>query len=246
MYKAYLSDIDRTLIFSTSFLKNNPYNGELVEVEKVTDTFSSYMTKDSYEALKQFADKNLFVPVTSRTVSQYNRINFGFQPQYAVTSIGGIILKDGKPLEDWKEYVSSLIDLKLLEETAKEMQNKGFQVKISDNCFLFFKTEEAGYEKFLPGGFKHIEQGKKHYFVPGHISKTAAICYLKRTLGIESTAVSGDSMLDMDMLESADLAIVPDSAYIVEDAKRKGFMITEGGAASPVNTIKCVYEFMKD
>lgn len=235
---AYVSDIDRTLIFSTSFFNEYPCSKKLVEVEKFKNGFS-YMTEEGNEALLLFARKNTFIPVTSRTLEQYQRINFGFEPKYAITSMGGVILEDGRPMEEWTKNMLSKVNLAEKDSIEKWLKDKGYEPRFQDGCFFFFKTEDTDFSDITQKhpNWRLICQNKKRYIVPEHISKMKAINYLMDYLKIDFIGASGDSMLDMDMLKGANVAVVPDTAYIKNEAESKGFKIAPGGAASVVNTI---------
>lgn len=239
----WASDLDRTLIFSTGFLKDYPSDSKLIEVEKWRDDFYTYMDAEAMGKLAEYSKDELFVPVTSRTVEQYKRIDFGFQPKYAITSVGGTILENGEPIDEWTKYIMTKLNFKELVDIRKALWCLDFtNVKLLDNCFLFFKSEEdcfSGFSEQFPG-WNFIRQGRKNYITPKHLSKIAAIEWLKEQLDVEKLAVSGDSMLDMDMLQAADLAIVPDTAYIKEIAEKEGFKIANGGISSPLEMIKLV------
>ncbi len=66
----------------------------------------SYMTKDAQQKLIEIRGKWTFVPVTTRTMEQYKRINLFHNehvPQYAITSNGGNVLINGEPDLLWRE-----------------------------------------------------------------------------------------------------------------------------------------------
>jgi len=84
---------------------------------------------------------------------------------------------------------------------------------------------------------KVIASGKKLYFFPPSINKGMALSKLRKELKPELIISAGDSIIDIPMLEKADIAIVPNnylanringSAKIIvcpEDSKFSDFVI---------------------
>ena len=98
--KVFYSDLDNTLIYS--------YKHEIGERRKCVEVYQgreiSFMTEFTWRALKTLMEKLLFVPVTTRTLEQYQRIQLGISmPSYALVCNGGILLKDGEPDRCWYE-----------------------------------------------------------------------------------------------------------------------------------------------
>ncbi len=69
----FFTDLDNTIIFS---YKHN-IGIDKVNIEMYQGREISYMTQKTYRLLKQVAKKMLLVPVTTRSVEQYNRIDLG-------------------------------------------------------------------------------------------------------------------------------------------------------------------------
>lgn len=94
----YASDLDRTLIYSLSAIGVPEDTPGLVPAEVVDGRTVSYISQQALATLKELAAKIVFMPVTTRTIAQYRRINL-FQetviPDYAITSNGGNILVNG-------------------------------------------------------------------------------------------------------------------------------------------------------
>ena len=87
--KIFMSDLDNTLIYS--------YKHEIGEektcVEIYQDREVSYMTNRSCELLKAVTEEILFVPTTTRTIEQYERIHLDVGiPKYALVCNGGVLL----------------------------------------------------------------------------------------------------------------------------------------------------------
>ena len=69
----FCSDLDNTLIYSY----RHDIGNEKVLVETKEGKELSYMTKVSYELLKQVSQKKELIPLTTRSLEQYSRIDFG-------------------------------------------------------------------------------------------------------------------------------------------------------------------------
>jgi len=95
------TDLDNTLIYSR---KTDIKKRISVEVYKGED--NSFMSKYSYELLKKLHERLLIVPVTTRTYTQYERINLSILPKYVLCANGGQLLKNGVSDNEW--YLKSL------------------------------------------------------------------------------------------------------------------------------------------
>ena len=58
-------------------------------------------------------------------------------------------------------------------------------------------------------GWRVSVQGRKVYAVPGPLTKSAAVRELADRLGAGTVLAAGDSLLDADLLEAADLGVMP-------------------------------------
>ena len=59
------------------------------------------------------------------------------------------------------------------------------------------------------GGWRVSVQGRRLYCVPGPLTKAAAVAEVARQTGSTRLLAAGDSLLDADLLESADVAVRP-------------------------------------
>jgi hydroxymethylpyrimidine pyrophosphatase-like HAD family hydrolase len=59
------------------------------------------------------------------------------------------------------------------------------------------------------GGWRVSVQGRRLYCVPGPLTKAAAVDEVRRRTGATGVLAAGDSLLDADLLESADVAVRP-------------------------------------
>lgn len=225
----FASDLDQTLIYSHKKVLSKEIDEQIRPVEWLDDRFISYMTQNALNALKEIARKVLFVPVTTRTKLQYQRINFlGYDitHQYAVTSNGGRIFSKGREDEEWAQLVSTGRDNCLAAEDLIYQFNKikhpswviNDSGKLADDLFYYCLidrekipvTELAAFKIWASeNNWELSVQGRKLYLVPLNVNKKAAIQYIQEKEGLSCVVAAGDSLLDLDMLKAADLALAP-------------------------------------
>lgn len=225
----FASDLDQTLIYSPKTFISKEIDEQIRPVERLEDRFSSFMTQNALNALKKIAQRVFFVPVTTRTKLQYLRINFfdyDITYQYAVTSNGGTIFSEGVEDKDWSQLVlagrdSCLAAQDLIHKFA-EISHSSWVIKdsgkLADDLFYYCLIEREKIPVTELAAFKiwasdnHWElsvQGSKLYLVPLNVNKKAAIQYIKEKEGLSRVVAAGDSLLDLDMLKAADLALAP-------------------------------------
>ncbi len=224
----FASDLDQTLIYSRNSMGMDVTEDELVEVERYEGKPLSFMTKTSQSALWNIADSAFFLPVTTRTKAQYERITgiFGGQkpPHFAVISNGAVILENGQPIEAWSEQIrQQCIDRKtIIEELLPEIERHFsedwvLKVRKADDWFVYLIIDRARFPEdkldfynktFNKLGWGLSLQGRKLYFMPESITKAGAMEYVKERLGASYVVAAGDSLLDLDLLESADYSML--------------------------------------
>ena len=224
----YASDLDRTLIYSLGAIGVPENTPGLIPAEIIEGKTRSYI---SQQALNQLVDLNtrvIFIPVTTRTIQQYKRINL-FQetviPDYAVTSNGGNIRIGGVVDKEWRESIGRLVarhsaGAEEVRSYIKAVVREDWIISENycDDLFYSFMV----YRDQLPLdeitnlsdrlynlGWRVSLQGRKLYAVPAAVNKSDAILHLRRTVRSEPMVASGDSLLDKSLLESADYAIAP-------------------------------------
>ena len=201
------ADLDNTVIFS-----HRHEIGERVLVERLNGKEQAYMTKRGYELLQTVSPEE-FVPVTSRTIEQYQRIRFysdGNMPKYALIDNGGILLIDGVPDREWLGETKRMIagDMQAVKR-VEEFFSKDAHVKWQDDMVLFLKTQlpfnevatEA--EKLGLMVFNHLN---KIYICSSKLSKGSAVKRFKERFTTDYSVVAGDSEVDVSMISEADKA----------------------------------------
>lgn len=242
----FASDLDRTLIYSNRALieLGKPKDTILKPVEKKEGKWVSFMTEASYTSLREICRKSLFVPVTTRTTEQFERITI-FQRElplpYAITANGAVILRNGERVEEWSEWVAG----KLKQESAgmAEMllflNNEKFtftgKIKKAENFFFYLLLERPltvlqknGLTAAVASyGWRISLQGRKLYFLPKAINKGVALDFICNHEGVKAVAGSGDSILDWDFLSRCRYRFVPHHGQLAQENKMDDFCITK-------------------
>ncbi|MGW4082213.1 HAD family hydrolase [Streptomyces sp. NPDC004822] len=218
------SDLDRTLIYSSAALALTMPDARaprLLCVEVHESRPLSYMTETAAQLLTDLGDRALFVPTTTRTRKQYQRINLpGPPPTYAICANGGHLLVDGVSDPDWHAQVTA----RLADQCAPlaEVQDHLMATaspawvrkhRVAEDLFAYLVVErELLPEEWVKElavwaenrGWTVSLQGRKIYAVPKPLTKSAALRELARRTGAELTLAAGDSLLDADLLLAAD------------------------------------------
>lgn len=231
----FCSDLDNTLIYSY----RHDIGNSKVLVETKDGKELSYMTKIAHSLLKKAAQDESFVPLTTRSIEQYSRINFGeaVPVKYALAVNGGILLEHGKIDTQWQR------ESKDITEYAQEEMEKGirilekdpqvcFQVRKVDELFVFTKSNN------VPATLERLKEaldietvyidcnGAKVYITPTRMNKGASLKRFHKYVGLEHRILSaGDSEFDIPMLLAADKAYCPQE--LLEKIKSMGYEHTE-------------------
>lgn len=220
------SDLDRTLIYSNAALAltmPDPQAPRLLCVEVHESKPLSYMTETAAQLLAELsADPGVvFVPTTTRTRKQYQRIRFpGSRMKYAICANGGQLLVDGTPDRDWRRQVAARLaeECAPLEEVHAHLLSTADpawlrKARVAEDLFAYLVVERAlvppEWIKALTEwaearGWTISLQGRKIYAVPRPLTKSAAMREVARRTGATATLAAGDSLLDADLLLAAD------------------------------------------
>lgn len=204
------SDLDGTLIFSAK----RKQVGDIV-VEFKDGKPVSCVTARQAEFFRTIRN---IIPVTTRSIEQYRRIDFakfGFEPKYALCGNGGTLLVDGVADKSWAEWSSGIF-----QESEDELRHcrcllecdpaRTFEVRLVDGLFLFTKSSKPSETIKLLGEGRSCEcfhTGEKVYVIPKKLNKGAAVKRLAKRLGLSEFAAAGDSLMDVSMLNAAQTAI---------------------------------------
>ncbi len=220
-------DLDQTLIYSRRAfrLPADAAAPPLVIAEYLDGEPLSYLTRRAFERLGQLAAAVPVMPVTTRTLAQYGRVQLGFQPRYAIAANGGHLLVDGVPDPQWETLVRQRVaasgwSLEAVRARAQAIAEAGGWVRTVRDADGFFAylvaTERAAIPdlrdleaELAAAGWTLSIQGRKVYLVPRQLTKEAAIAEVVRRTGTAAVVAAGDSLLDLGMLRAADAAVRP-------------------------------------
>lgn len=252
----YASDIDRTLIFSERFIKQfNISRDELNLIDECkTNSYISSKVADKLSHLTS-EKKVRFIPVTTRGLEQFKRIQFskyGIDIEYAIVCNGGIIIHNGEKLTEWEDYIHSKEDIQELKELSHRIDKiSGMNRKsaIVDGRYIFTKSvnipsiiadvkgELSALQKEIPH-YKFSMYGSKVYAIPKYFGKDITLLWLKQYLGEDKIISSGDSSFDIPMLSISDIGVIPSHASIEkQDVENFNVKYINGGIDSAISTI---------
>lgn len=223
------TDLDNTMIYS----HKHDIGEEKLCVEIYNNREISFITENTQKLLNEVRRRMLVVPVTTRTMEQYNRINLGVgEFEYALTCNGGILLRNGKPDENWYSESLNMVkdssaEMKRAIEILKRDENVSFEIRFISDLFVFTKSDmpyetikrlsaELDVEKV-----DVFDNGSKVYVVPKELNKGNAVKRLKRLIEHSVIIAAGDSNFDISMLKAADYVIYPKELNI-ENIGAKG------------------------
>lgn len=215
------TDLDNTLIYSSRVAIK-----EKICVELYKGEANSFMSAASYRLIKILKDRLHFIPLTTRTVTQYMRINLNIDVKYALCANGGILLKNGTADKVWYEN-----SLSILEDSYDERQRAGkYLRKASGRCsecrniddlFIFTKCEDAAgvaddLRKQLDMSLVDVCCNReKLYVIPKRLNKGKMaerfinhICEDEFNKGTDIIYAAGDTEFDIGMVELADMGFV--------------------------------------
>lgn len=236
------SDLDRSIIFSNKFIDTDI---DYTNIEVYEGKEISYISKFTIDMIREIQKNGVFIPTTTRTVDQFDRIGFSefnIEFQWVIAANGGIILKDGEVLGSWKKRVDEIllkskpID-KVIERFKKYENNPGilklrkaeelfFYLVVDLDIFKFYMIE--GFIEELDSlGWKVYFSGRKIYFLPKGITKENAVKYLSDNIGVDKFYTIGDSFMDEGMLSMSSNPFTLKHGELAKVAYDKGFALSK-------------------
>jgi phosphoserine phosphatase len=231
------TDLDRTLIYSKGALEaHGDTKRALVVVERHEHKDASWMTATAALRLAALHERAAVVPVTTRTPEQWHRVRLPGPPsRYAITANGGVLLVNGTVDHSWDAIVAAeLAEVAPLAEIwthVSQVCRPEWTVKLRNARGMFcyavlhrkrvppgFVAEAAGWA--AERGWLLSLQGRKLYWVPRSLRKSAALAEVARRAEAETVLAAGDSLLDADLLEAADRGMVARHGELVASGWR--------------------------
>lgn len=228
------TDLDRTLIYSRRALGDVGAR-ELICVERYEGADSSWLTAAAADCLERLHARALVVPVTTRLPRQWHRVRLPGPPsRWVVTANGGVLLVDGAVDVAWRRQVAArLQDVAPLAEIWRHAGRLcrpewTAALRNADDLFCYAVirrdaatpaglteavAETAGWA--ASRGWRVSWQGRKVYWVPAPLTKSAAVAEVRRRTGSAAVLAAGDSLLDQDLLDYADAGIAARDGELV-------------------------------
>lgn len=242
----FASDLDRTLIYP---LRTLPMGHNATVVEHHHGRGVTVATAETLRALRELAARDAFVAVTTRSRTQLERVSPVWQlavQGWAICSDGATLLHQGDVDPDWNARVDDICAASApleegLEVFKREVGSPDTARWVAtlydcDRRFLYATIVDAekpdGLEHhaqraFAPLGWKAVRHGRKLYAMPTGIGKAAAVRYLCERLQVDTLLAAGDSVLDAEVMQDADVAWCPSDAELVAlDQVPPGALIT--------------------
>ncbi len=212
------ADLDNTLIYSCRHeIGREKTNVELYEGRQV-----SFMTEASSRLLRKVREKAVFVPVTTRTREQYDRIDLKTGvPDYALVCNGGVLLKQDEEISEWYEESLRMIkgsrrEFRRAMDYMREDRDRLLEVRNIRDLFLFtksscpLKSAEHMRERLDLSLVNIFTNGTKVYVLPKGLDKGTAVRRFREYIKADRVIAAGDSVFDVPMLREADLAYAPE------------------------------------
>ncbi|WP_461207489.1 HAD family hydrolase [Clostridium sp. DL1XJH146] len=258
----FASDLDRTLIYSKVFLKNKPK--DIVLVEEKDGKNISFMTRSSINLLKLVHKDFLFIPTTTRSLEQFNRIsifNNEIIPRYAVVANGGIVIKDGNIDKNWskiiKKKMATIISPQEFIGTCQfflsSEEIKSY--RCCDNLFVYAVLHDKNlinkdnYNRLILKaealGYFVTRTGRKIYMIPKFLNKWSPLKYIMENEKQDKIITAGDSILDLPMITNANHAFIPSHGELFNSHKNIAY--TDSNIKfTKTDGIQAPHEFLKD
>lgn len=244
----FATDLDRTIIHSSKFIKNK---ADAICVETLDGKEISYMSKRALFLFNELKKKDTLkiIPVTTRSIAQFKRIEPLQSLLFAITSNGGTILYHGNVLSSWSYKIKEIVEKRIKEyEEIKNIldKHKKYLTRVPtliDDMFFFTKVKEDEKKEIAEILDKELKdltweftiQGTKLYIMPKEISKENALKFLREYLHENFLITAGDGKLDVGFLNMGDKRIVPEKSEVIEylDLTKKNYKFVPEGMKGP-------------
>ena len=191
----FVTTLDNVLIFSKGFVKDE--NVEAVEYKDNKEL--SYMTKGALNTLKSLNEKMTIIPVTPRSLEEYNRITFHSIFDHAILNNGLIVLYKGL-VEDgnWQAQIKEKFDKMNLSDVESLLYNcsplleSNFELK---DYYYYAKVKEHQeimvlklLKPFLHKDWNCFVQDRKLYITPKFASVDNALQFIAQKHSLDLNA----------------------------------------------------------
>jgi hydroxymethylpyrimidine pyrophosphatase-like HAD family hydrolase len=226
------SDLDRTLIYSRKAMALGQAAPDITCVEVHDGKAAAFMTQRCANRLDELARSTAVVPVTTRVHSQYQRVTLPMPPPaFAIAANGGLLYVDGEADRAWSKQIRKRLTQQFpfsgVWDYVAQVCHAEWTVKIrnADGLFCYAMVHPSrlpsGFGDDVAGwaaerGWRTSLQGRKLYWVPELLTKSAAVAEVARRMEADTVLAAGDSLLDVDLLLAADHGIHPAHGELFE------------------------------
>ncbi len=193
------TDLDQTLIYSRAAVER--HGGQVTEhvaVERYEGRDASWMTRRAAAAFEGLHEHAVVVPVTTRTPEQWQRIRLpGPPPRHVIAANGGVLLVDGRVDAAWTAGVATRVaQVAPLAEVRRHVDctagpsgraRCGRRATCSatrccdrDLVPVEFIARTSAWA--AQRGWRVSLQGRKLYWVPAPLTKSAAVAEVAAAL----------------------------------------------------------------
>ena len=215
----FACDLDNTILYS--YKRRQP--GDIC-IEMLKEKEQGFVSEKSLKLLEEVQKKCIFLPITTRSIEQYERINWSpeCKPQQAITTNGSILLSNGEKDSDWysesQSIYSSYHDELLGMYNLLKDDQRFIRCRLVDDFYLFtycrddVDARELELELSQKCKLNVTLSGKKLYFFPPEFNKGDALKRFVKLISPDIIISAGDTVIDIPMLSLADYALVPNNA----------------------------------
>lgn len=258
----FITDLDRTLIYSHLFLDEAECAYRLIE--KKGEKPIAYMSEKAITLLERLHQVAHIVPITLRNEEEFHRIDLFKEkviPEFFVTNNGGTIYYKGKEDMEYTQQIQGQMEsLTISHEMIKTHFLKCYQGKIEKvvNCgdlvWLFMgqkdQIDEEGItifkKQFATLGWQIDVSGRKIYVYPYFVTKWKAATYIQNKYYHEPIFAAGDSIFDREMVEKAERGMIPKKCYIEESVKHNVLISEHAGLRAAEDILKEALAFANE
>ena len=240
----FFCDLDQTMIYSNRMIDRytGNHNG-LVVVETHNNRPYSFMTLNAVNALQILKEEVTFVPCSTRSSEQFDRVSIpGVANNTVILDNGGRILVDGEMDMEWDSHIRSRIDSD--SAIPAEVYDRFFQefgktewfekIRLTSDMFVAVVGKESIPSELIRFAEAHMDewnykfsvQSRSIYLIPNVVSKEYAANEIAERFGATDTFAAGDSVLDLGMMLWAKNAIRPAHGELSDDPRVSGIKAT--------------------